>query len=89
MQSTLIGIVVSNPSTLNIFELFISSNFEISIPQYYTSDGRADVLDIVGHQKVRLSEVTVPDILDSDHIPVIFTILDPVGVLYIVTPDNK
>jgi hypothetical protein len=36
------------------------------------------VLDIVGHQNIRLSDVFVSDILDSDHLPVIFHILDHV-----------
>jgi hypothetical protein len=36
------------------------------------------MLDIVVHQNVRLSEVTVSDTLDSDHPPIIFHILDHV-----------
>jgi hypothetical protein len=34
------------------------------------------VLDIVLHKNVRLSEVIVSDILDSDHLPIIFHLLD-------------
>jgi hypothetical protein len=30
------------------------------------------VLYIVVHQNVRLSEVTVSDVLDSDHLPIVF-----------------
>jgi hypothetical protein len=59
---------VSDPSGLKFLELFVSSNFEISTPQcsiHYTYDGRNDVLDIVVHQNVRLSEVIVTDILNS------------------------
>jgi hypothetical protein len=35
---------------------------------------------LVVHQNVRLSEVIVTDILDSDHLPIVFTILDPFGM---------
>jgi hypothetical protein len=38
-----------------------------------------DIFDIVIHQNVRLSDVTVSDVLDSDHLPVIFNILDYVS----------
>jgi hypothetical protein len=43
-----------------------------------TPDGRYDFLDMVANQNVRLSEVIVVDILDLDHLPIMFTILDPV-----------
>jgi hypothetical protein len=43
----------------------------------YTPDGRGDVLDTVVYQNVRLSEVTVTDIPDSDHLPTMFSILNP------------
>jgi hypothetical protein len=33
----------------------------------------------VVHQNVRLSEAIVTDILDSDHLPIVFTILGPAG----------
>jgi hypothetical protein len=83
MQSTLFETVKFQTLGLKLLELFIGSNFKISIPQcpaHYTPDGTDDVLDIVVHQKVQLSEVTVTDILDSDHLPelIMFSILDPV-----------
>jgi hypothetical protein len=34
------------------------------------------VFEIVVHKNVRLSEVIVSDILDSDHLPIIFHLLD-------------
>jgi len=37
------------------------------------------MLDILVHRNVRLSEVTVSDILDSDHLPILFPILDHVS----------
>jgi hypothetical protein len=51
---------VSNPSGLELLDLFVNSNFEISAPQlptHFVSDGRGDVLDIVVHKNVRLSDV--------------------------------
>jgi hypothetical protein len=35
---------------------------------HYTPDGRGNVLNIVVHQKVRLSGVNVTKVLDSDHV---------------------
>jgi hypothetical protein len=40
---------ISNHSSLNLVELFVSSNFEISAPRcstHYTPDGRSDDLDL-------------------------------------------
>jgi hypothetical protein len=56
---------------------------------HYTPDGRDDVLDTVVHQNVRLSEVTVTDILDSDHLPIIFSILEPVRMREALDPVEK
>jgi hypothetical protein len=61
-------------------ELFIGCNFEISAPQcctHYIPDGKGDVPDIVVHKNTGLSEVIVTNILDSDHIPIMYSILDP------------
>jgi hypothetical protein len=72
---------ISKPSALKLLELFDSSNFEISAPQLsknYTPDTRGNVLEFVVHHTVRQSEVTVTDILDSDHLPVKFRIFNPV-----------
>jgi hypothetical protein len=38
------------------------------------------VLDIVVHQNISVSDVIVSDILDSDHLPIIFHILDHVKI---------
>jgi hypothetical protein len=71
---------VSNSSGEKLMALFDLSDFEISASQCptHSSAGNGDVLDIVVHQNIRLSDVIVSDILDSDHIPVIFHILDHV-----------
>jgi hypothetical protein len=71
----------SNPSDLNLLDLFINFNFAISAPQYpthFVPDGTGDVLDNVVHQNVRPSEVTILNIRDSDHLPITFSILDHV-----------
>jgi hypothetical protein len=58
---------VSNPSGHKLLQLFDRSDFEISAPQYpthYSPMGNGDVLDIVVHKNIRLSDVIVSDILD-------------------------
>jgi endonuclease/exonuclease/phosphatase (EEP) superfamily protein YafD len=69
----------SNSSGEKLLDLFDNSEFEISAsqsPTNYSPAGNGDVLDIVVHQNVRLSEITVSDTLDSDHLPILFHILD-------------
>jgi endonuclease/exonuclease/phosphatase family metal-dependent hydrolase len=70
---------ISNPSGEKLLELLDLNEFEISAPQYpthYSPVGNSDMLDIVVHQNIRLSDVTVSDTLDSDHLPIVFHILD-------------
>jgi hypothetical protein len=38
--------------------------------------GNGDVINIVVHQIVRLSDLIIPGALDSDHLPVVFYVLD-------------
>jgi exonuclease III len=78
---------VSNPSGEKLLQLF-----EISAPQCptrYSSGGNGDVLDIVVHSNIRLSNVIVSDILDSDHLPIIFHILDHVRTHNLSAPAEK
>jgi hypothetical protein len=73
-------------------QLFDASAFEIFAPQYpthYSPVGNGDVLDIVMHKNIRLSNVIVSDILDSDHLPIIFHNLDHVGTKTISAPLEK
>jgi endonuclease/exonuclease/phosphatase (EEP) superfamily protein YafD len=56
---------------------------------HFVSDGRSDVLDIVVHKDVRISEVRVLDIMDSDHLPIMFCILDHVKAREILDPVEK
>jgi hypothetical protein len=77
---------------LKLLDLFVSSNFEISSPQHpthFVSDKRGDVLDIVVHKDVRLSEVRMLDIMDSDHLTIMFCILDHVKAREILDPVEK
>jgi hypothetical protein len=71
--------IVSNHSGVKLLNLLPINEFEISAPQcptHYSPTGNGHVLDIVVHKNVRLSEVIVSNILDSDHIPIIFHFLD-------------
>jgi hypothetical protein len=54
------------------------SDFEIAAPQcpnHYSPQGNGDMLDIVAHNSIRMSDVIVSDILDSDHLPIVFHIV--------------
>jgi hypothetical protein len=80
---------VSNPSGGKLLQLFHTSDFEISAPQcltHYSPVGNGDVLDIVVHKNIRLSNVIISDILNSDHLPIIFRILDHVRTLNASAP---
>jgi hypothetical protein len=44
------------------------------------------VLDIVVHQNIRVSDVIVSDSLDSDHLPIVFHILDHVKITNLSEP---
>jgi hypothetical protein len=51
--------------------------------------GSGDVLDIVVHKNVRPSEVIVSDILDSDHLPIVFHLLDHITTRNLRDPVHK
>jgi hypothetical protein len=92
MLNTRPGTVVSNPSGEKLLKLFDTNDFEISAPQcptYYSPVGNRDVLDIVVHKNIRLSNVIVSDILDSDHLPIIFHILDHARIQNVSAPVGK
>jgi hypothetical protein len=83
---------VSNSSGKKLLDLFDTSDFEISAPQcptHCSPAGNGDVLDIVVHQNVRLSEVIVSDVLDSDYLPIVFHILDHVRTRNLSDPLEK
>jgi hypothetical protein len=69
---------VSDPSGEEILQLFESDKFEISVPQcptQFSPVGNGDMLDIVVHRNIRLSNVIFSGIFVSDHLPIIFHIL--------------
>jgi hypothetical protein len=73
-------------------QLFGASDFEISAPQCptnYSSVGNQDVLDIMMHMNIRLSNDIASDILDSDHLPIIFHILDHFRTKNVSAPLEK
>jgi hypothetical protein len=51
--------------------------------------GNGDLLDIVVHNNVRLSEVIFSDILDSDHPPIIFHLLYRIRSRILLDPVDK
>jgi hypothetical protein len=78
-----------NPSGEKLLKSFDLHNFEISAPQHplhYSPAGNGEVLDIVVHMNIRLSNVIVSDNLDSDHLPMIFHILDHVRTTNLSEP---
>jgi hypothetical protein len=80
---------VSNPLGLKFLDLCVNCHFEISAQQHQTHfvpNGRGDVLDIVFHKDVRLSEVRAQDITNSDQLPIMFRILDHIKVRDILDP---
>jgi hypothetical protein len=47
---------------------------------HYSAAGNGDVLDIVVQKHIWLSEVSVSEIVDSDHIPTVFRMLDHIRI---------
>jgi hypothetical protein len=73
-------------------DLFDINEFKISVPKCptrYSPTGNNDILDIVVRQSIRLSGVIVSDILDPDHIPIAFHILDHVKTTNLLEPISK
>jgi hypothetical protein len=83
---------VANPSGDKLLHLFDANQFEISAPQcptHYSPSGNSDVPDIVVHQNIRVSDVIVSDILDSDHLPIQFHIQVMVEIRNLKEPIEK
>jgi hypothetical protein len=83
---------MSNPSDEKLLQFCDRNDFEISAPQCptdYSPVGSGDILDIVVHKNIRLSNVIVSDILNSYHLPIIFHILDHVRTKNVSTPHEK
>jgi hypothetical protein len=72
--------------------LFDMSEFNISAPQcptHYSPAGNGEVLYIVVHKNITMSDITVSDILDPDHLPIIFHIRDHVKIRNFSEPIGK
>jgi hypothetical protein len=83
---------VSKASGENLLQLFDASDLKMSAPQYpthYFPVGNGDVLDIVVHKNIRLSNIIVSDILDSDNLSIIIHILDHVRTKTVSVPLEK
>jgi hypothetical protein len=83
---------VSNSSGEKLMALFDLNEFEISTPQcptQFSSVGNGDVLDIVVHQNIKMPDVIVCDISDSDQIPIISDLLDHVKIRNLSVPIEK
>jgi hypothetical protein len=83
--------IVSNPSGVKLLNLLHINELEISAlqcPSHYCPAGNGNMLDIV-HRIVWLSEVIVSDILDLDHLPVIFHLLDHIRTRNYSDPVEK
>jgi hypothetical protein len=77
--------IVSNPSCAIVQNLLYMNESEISAPQWpnpCSPTGNSDVLDIVVHKNVRLSEVIVSEMLESDLISIVFRFLDHVRTIF-------
>jgi hypothetical protein len=80
---------LSGEKLLNFFDL---DDFEISAPQcpaHYFPAENGDVMGIVVHRNIRLSNVMFSAILDSDHLPIVFHILDHVRMSKLSEPTEK
>jgi hypothetical protein len=69
--------------------LYFLREFEISTPQsstHFFPTGNRDVLEIVVHKIIRVSDVIASNILDSDHLPLIFHILDHIKIRNLSEP---
>jgi hypothetical protein len=75
-------IQVSNPSGKKLLELF-DNYCQISAPQYpthYTTQGNDDMVNILLHKSVQLSDAIVSNILDYDNLLIFFHFLDHLGL---------
>jgi hypothetical protein len=84
--------VVTNTSSAKVLNLLHINKFDISTskcPIHYPLTGNGDMLDIVVHKNFWLSEVIVSDILDSDHLPITFHLLDHVRARNLSDPVDK
>ena len=82
---------VLNPSGEKLLEVFDSNESEIAAPQCQSLHPArsGDVLDIVVSHNIQLADIIVSYVLDSDHLPVIFHILDHIIFTDLLAPLEK
>jgi endonuclease/exonuclease/phosphatase (EEP) superfamily protein YafD len=83
---------VSNPSGLKFLDFFVNSKFKFSAPQrptHFVPNRRGDVLDLVFRKVVWLSEVRMLIIMDSDHLSIMFCIMDYIKDREMLDPVEK
>jgi hypothetical protein len=86
------NIAFSNPSGDKLLQLFDTDDLEVSArqcPTHYSAVGNGDVLDIMLRKNMKISNVIVHDILDLDHLPILFYILDHVRTNKVLEPFGK
>jgi hypothetical protein len=74
---------------MDVFNLNELKNSAPQCPTYYSPAGNGDVLVILVHRNIRVSDVIVSGILDSDHLPIIFYIQGHVIIKDISKPTKK
>jgi hypothetical protein len=77
---------------MKLLNLLHVNQFEMSAPKcltHYSPVGNGDMLDIVVHKNVQLSEFIVPDILDSDYLSIAFPLLKHVKTRNLSDPVVK
>jgi hypothetical protein len=70
--------VLSKFSGAKLLNLLHANDFDILVQKYsshYSHAGNGDVLNIIVHKNSRLSGRVSSEILDSDHLPIIFHLL--------------
>jgi hypothetical protein len=73
-------------------DLLDKTELEISAPKFpthYSPAENGDVLIIMVHHNIRVSDVNVSDILDSDHLTIVFHILDHAKIRNLSEPIEK
>jgi hypothetical protein len=79
-------------SGAKLLSLLLINEFEMSAPQcptHYSPEGNGDAFEIVVHKNVRLSEIIVSHILDSDHLPIVLHLLNRVRTRNLSDPVDK
>jgi hypothetical protein len=75
--------VFTYSSDAKLLNLLHINEYEISAPKYptdYFPAENGDMLDIVVHKNVQLSEVIFCDIMDSDNLPIVCHVLDYIRI---------